>query len=185
MLINNACRKVFTRPVNYGTRGICTEFFAYFLDFSVGNEYICIGKDSIFFIRPHRGVLDKHRFWFGNFIPAKGNKRIYDIADFLRNDGWLVAKPAKPDFSRKYRVDRVALQNLVQAGRKKGAASLDDLAAFVEKVPSPNEAPLAQTYLMMYVPGSITTSMAGMTLARRRPTPARRTTREPPTSTPE
>lgn len=81
----------------------------------------------------------------------------------LKEDTWLVLKPAKPQQNRRYRVDRLALQNLVVASNQKGAASLDDLAAFALKVVAPNESSLAQLYMSMYIPGSITQSMTGLT----------------------
>ncbi len=81
----------------------------------------------------------------------------------LKEDSWLVLKPAKPFQNRKYRVDRKALQTLVLSSRAKGAPSLDDLAAFAQKVESPNESGLAQLYLALYIPGSLTQSMAGLT----------------------
>lgn len=76
--------------------------------------------------------------------------------------GWLSVRPAKPDASRRTRFDRPSLAVLIAASKAKGAASLDDLAAYAQKNESPMRTQAAMMYIATFVPSALG-GMEGMT----------------------
>lgn len=92
-------------------------------------------------------------------------KAIHDGSEEVQapDDGWLTIEPARPAEARAKRLDRHALEALMAAALAKGAPSLDDVAAYALKAPSPLEGGPSQVYLTMFVPGVITQSTSGIT----------------------
>lgn len=86
-------------------------------------------------------------------------KEIQRIAD----PGWLTVMPSKPEFSRNHRLDRFALESLLQAAKKNGVASLDDIAAYSLKADNPMEGGIGQIYVMEFVPGALSQGIQGVT----------------------
>jgi hypothetical protein len=70
-------------------------------------------------------------------------------------DGWLLVRPARPAEARNTRLNRVALAELLMAAQSKDVPSLDDLAAFARRAPSPFEAPASLGYLMFFAPSAV------------------------------
>lgn len=77
-------------------------------------------------------------------------------------NGWLTVVPKDPAETRKDRMNREAVAELLQAVEKNGTASLDDLARFATKV---DNVSLGQgqemSYLMLFVPGIFSFSNLG------------------------
>lgn len=76
---------------------------------------------------------------------------------------WLIIKPAKPAEARANRLDRDALAALMKVTEEKGLPSLDDIAAYSLKAPSPMEGGLGQMYALLFVPGIMSNGMMGIT----------------------
>ena len=81
----------------------------------------------------------------------------------VEDQGWLTVAPAEPQYARDYRLDRTALETLMQATKAKGVASLDDVAAYALKAENPMEGGIGQVYLMEFIPGAMQQGMDGMT----------------------
>ena len=92
-------------------------------------------------------------------------QELEDGKNLVKNyeNGWIEIKPASPESARQNRTDRAALGKLMRSARAKGLASLDDVAEFAQKAPSPMIAGLTQVYLSLFVPGSATQGMDGIT----------------------
>lgn len=78
-------------------------------------------------------------------------------------NGWIEVKPVAPESARRNRTDRAALAKLLRAVREKHLAGLDDIAEFAQSAPSPMTGGVTQTYLSLFVPGSISGGMDGIT----------------------
>jgi len=76
---------------------------------------------------------------------------------------WLILKPSKPAEARASRLDRDALAALMKVADEKGLPSLDDIAAYSLKAPSPMEGGLGQMYALLFVPGIMSNGMMGIT----------------------
>lgn len=78
------------------------------------------------------------------------------------NDGWATVWPDNPEKARRERQDRVALARLIAAARSKGAASLDDLAAYAMTSRRPMDEPVAMVYVMLFASNAMQNGMMGM-----------------------
>ncbi|AIE87893.1 hypothetical protein [Fimbriimonas ginsengisoli] len=84
-------------------------------------------------------------------------------AKVVEDPAWLVIKPSHPAEARDARIDRKALARLLDAARTKGVASLDDVAQYALKAPSPMEGGLGSLYVLLLVPGAFSQSLSGFT----------------------
>jgi hypothetical protein len=94
---------------------------------------------------------------FEKRLAGAGESRIVSDA------AWLIIKPVRPAEARANRLDRAALTRLLGAALEKGVVSLDDVAAYSLKAPSPLEGGLGSLYVMFLVPGAFSQSMSGFT----------------------
>jgi hypothetical protein len=84
-------------------------------------------------------------------------------AALVEDPSWLVVRPARPAEARGMRLDRLALRALMQAAATKGVPTLDDVAAYALRAPSPISGGVGQVYATLFVPGVIQQSLGGMT----------------------
>jgi len=133
--------------------------------------------DEVLFFAKSKGkplVADIPDKAIGGFNPY-GNSKSTTLEEFGRNlelgttlvkvpdDTFVVFKPAAPAQSRLDRLDRVALTALMQATAQKGVPSLDDMCAYANAAPNPMSGGVGQMYVMLFVPGAMSTGMDGMT----------------------
>jgi hypothetical protein len=76
---------------------------------------------------------------------------------------FLVIKPANPAESRADRLDRGALADLLRASDTKGVPTLDDIAAYSLRAPSPMDGGIGMLYVVMLAPGAFAQNMSGLT----------------------
>ena len=76
---------------------------------------------------------------------------------------FTVIKPALPSSSRAERLDRNALTTLMQAAQDKGVPSLDDLCAYAEAAPNPQQGGVGLIYITLFVPGAMSIGLEGPT----------------------
>ncbi len=84
-------------------------------------------------------------------------------ATVVKDDAWIVVRPAEPAQNRSIRTDRPSLAALLATVEKKGVPSLDDVAAYALKNPSPMEGGIGGLYVMMFAPGAFNMGMNGFT----------------------
>jgi hypothetical protein len=78
-------------------------------------------------------------------------------------NGWIEIKPIAPESARENRTDRKALATLLHAAQAKRIPSLDDMAEFAEKAPSPTIEGVSQVYLSLFVGGGMGSGFDGFT----------------------
>jgi len=86
-----------------------------------------------------------------------------DDAKIVPDDAFLLVKPAQPNSARALRTERTSLAALLGAVVSKGAPSLDDIAAYALKNPSPMDGGIGQVYVTFFVPGAIQQGLEGVT----------------------
>ena len=74
----------------------------------------------------------------------------------IENGGITIASPADPVESRRNRVNRRALNVLLEANAQKGIAGLLDISEFAKTSPSPTENGVLQVYSIAFLPELIT-----------------------------
>jgi hypothetical protein len=79
------------------------------------------------------------------------------------DDSFIVIKPSAPATARADRLDRSALATLLNATAEKGVPSLDDMCAYAAAAPNPMFGGVAQLYVMLFVPGAMSTGLDGTT----------------------
>jgi hypothetical protein len=78
-------------------------------------------------------------------------------------DGWLTVRPSRPVESRKLRVDRRVLGDLIAAAIARELPSLEEYAAYALKNEQPTQTPIVMPYLIYFAPQTISQGMRGMT----------------------
>lgn len=93
----------------------------------------------------------------GAFIERMQNNRALAIET---KDGWFTVRPFDPDTTKRFRVNRKALQNLLEAAVD-GAPSMDAIAAYALANESPMKTEIVMPYITLFVPSIFADMMMG------------------------
>ncbi len=106
-------------------------------------------------------VLPDEAFTVANF--ASGNtpsaiRRVFEDQGSLRfeeTDGWMIARPQRPNESRETQMNRATLGTFIRKIAQSGRPSLDELAAYALKNPHLDSQSLGLYYIMLLFPDAL------------------------------
>jgi hypothetical protein len=93
----------------------------------------------------------------GSFVERLQENRALAIET---KDGWFTVRPFDPESSKKFRVDRKALQDLISAAAD-GAPSMDAIAEYALANESPMKTEIVMPYITLFVPSIFADMMMG------------------------